>query len=41
MSRQAKKVFPLTAVLLGAKDTYPALYRGLFGRDPKSLPPKF
>jgi flavin-dependent thymidylate synthase len=39
MSALAKKVFPITARLLGGKDSYPALYRKLFGRLPKMQPP--
>jgi flavin-dependent thymidylate synthase len=41
MSRLAKKEFPVTTILLGAKDAYPALYQKVFGRKPKLLPPKF
>ncbi|MBC7360814.1 MAG: FAD-dependent thymidylate synthase [Candidatus Aminicenantes bacterium] len=39
MSAIARKVFPITAALLGGKDAYPALYQKLFGRAPKMLPP--
>ena len=39
MSALAKKVFPVTARLLGGKDSYPELYKKLFGRLPKMLPP--
>lgn len=39
MSALARKVFPITASLLGGKDAYPELYRKLFGRLPKMQPP--
>ncbi|HPP24290.1 MAG TPA: FAD-dependent thymidylate synthase [Candidatus Saccharicenans sp.] len=39
MSALAKKVFPLAARLLGGKDSYPELYKKLFGRLPKMPPP--
>ncbi len=39
MSSLAKKVFPLTARLLGGKDSYPELYKKLFGQPPKMQPP--
>jgi thymidylate synthase ThyX len=39
MSSLAKKVFPLTARLLGGKDSYPELYKKLFGQLPKMQPP--
>ena len=39
MSALAKKVFPLAASLLGGKDSYPELYKKLFGRLPKMQPP--
>ncbi|MGC8892695.1 MAG: FAD-dependent thymidylate synthase [Candidatus Saccharicenans sp.] len=39
MSAVARRVFPITAALLGGKDAYPALYQKLFGRAPKMLPP--
>jgi hypothetical protein len=39
MSALAKKVFPVTARLLGGKDSYPELYKKLFGRLPKMPPP--
>ncbi len=40
MSRQAKKAMPLAALLLGAKDAYPGLYRRIFGAPPAAVPPK-
>lgn len=39
MSALARRVFPLTARLLGGKDSYPQLYKKLFGRQPKMMPP--
>jgi len=39
MSALAKKVFPVTARLLGGKDSYPELYKKLFGRLPRMQPP--
>jgi flavin-dependent thymidylate synthase len=39
MSSLAKKVMPLSCVLLGGKDRYPALYERVFGRPPRLLPP--
>jgi len=38
MSALAKKVFPVTARLLSGKDSYPELYKKLFGRLPKMQP---
>jgi flavin-dependent thymidylate synthase len=40
MTRSAKKAMPLTGVLLGGKEDYPRLYRRLFGRPPKTIPPR-
>jgi flavin-dependent thymidylate synthase len=40
MSRLAKKVMPLTFLLLGGKDNYPEIYARIFGRRPKLAPPK-
>jgi flavin-dependent thymidylate synthase len=40
MSRQAKKVMPLTCLLLGGKDAYPEIYAAVFGHRPKIVPPK-
>ncbi len=40
MSRLAKKVMPLTCLLLGGKDAYPEVYAAVFGRPPKTAPPQ-
>jgi thymidylate synthase ThyX len=40
MSQKAKEVMPLTFLLIGAKDTYPKIYREIFGKAPKLVPPK-
>ncbi|MBD3413961.1 MAG: thymidylate synthase (FAD) [Candidatus Aminicenantes bacterium] len=39
MSEQAKKVMPLTMMLIGGKDQYPEIYKSVFGRSPKLKPP--
>ena len=39
MSSLAKKVMPLTCLLLGGKDVYPEIYRRIFGRPPAMTPP--
>jgi thymidylate synthase ThyX len=39
MSALAKKVMPLTCLLLGGKDLYPETYRRVFGRPPAMTPP--
>jgi len=39
MSFLAKKVMPLTCLLLGGKDAYPEIYRRVFGRRPAMTPP--
>jgi hypothetical protein len=39
MSALAKKVMPLTCLLLGGKDFYPEIYRRVFGRTPRMIPP--
>jgi len=39
MSALARRVMPLAGLLLGGKDAYPSLYRRVFGRPPKRLPP--
>lgn len=36
----AKEAMPLTFLLIGAKDRYPDIYKKLFGRLPKAIPPK-
>ncbi len=40
MSRLAKKVMPLTCLLLGGKDAYAEIYAKVFGRLPKMIPPE-
>ncbi len=35
MSKLAKKVMPITTLLLGGKSDYPKIYSNLFGKDPK------
>jgi thymidylate synthase ThyX len=40
MSQLAKGVMPLTFLLIGAKDSYPEIYRELFHKLPKMSPPK-
>ena len=39
MSRLARKAMPLSCLLLGGKDAYPEIYRRVFGRRPKMVPP--
>ena len=39
MTRQAKKVMPLACSLIGGKDAYPEIYKGMFGKFPKLSPP--
>jgi flavin-dependent thymidylate synthase len=39
MSRLAKRVMPLTCLMLGGKDAYPEIYAKVFGRPPKMEPP--
>lgn len=41
MSVLAKKVMPLTCLLIGGKDAYPQIYQNVFGRPPKLKPPEF
>lgn len=41
LTRRARRVFPLSGMLLGGKDAYAVLYKKVFGREPKLLPPKF
>ncbi len=38
MTEQAKKVMPLTMLLIGGKDSYPENYSSIFGVKPKMLP---
>jgi len=40
MSKLAKEVMPLTFLLAGGKDTYPARYKDIFGKPPKLKPPE-
>ncbi|MDD5194764.1 MAG: FAD-dependent thymidylate synthase [Candidatus Omnitrophica bacterium] len=37
LTRQAKRVMPLTFSLVGGKDKYPELYQGIFGHPPKVI----
>ena len=39
MSRLAKRALPLSCLLLGGKDAYPEVYRRVFGRPPRMVPP--
>jgi thymidylate synthase ThyX len=39
MSCLAKKVMPLTCLLLGGKDSFSDMYKKVFGKTPKSTPP--
>jgi flavin-dependent thymidylate synthase len=41
MVELAREVMPLTFLLLGGKEDYPALYRRVFGKDPKFFPPHY
>jgi len=41
MSRLAREVMPLTCFLIGGKDTYPEVYKDVFGKSPKFFPPEF
>ncbi len=40
MSQLAKQTMPLTFLLLGGKDSYPEIYKKIFGEFPQSAPPK-
>ncbi len=40
MVEQAKYVMPLACSLIGGKDTYPEVYKRMFGKFPKLKPPK-
>jgi len=40
MSDLAKKVMPLTCLLIGGKDAYPDIYQNIFGCPPKLKPPE-
>lgn len=39
MTRLACQVMPLTLLLIGGKDAYPEIYRSVFGKSPRLLPP--
>ena len=41
IARLAREVMPLTFLLLAGKDCYPALYRKIFGKDPRFAPPAY
>jgi len=41
MSGLARRVMPLTGLLLGGKDAYPDLYERVFGERPSLAPPRF
>jgi len=40
MSKLAKKVMPLTMMLISGKDRYPEIYKKVYGVPPKLTPPK-
>lgn len=40
MTRLAKGVMPLTLLLIGGKDVYPEIYKKVYGKLPKLMPPK-
>ena len=40
MSRLARRVMPLSCLLLGGKDAYPDVYARVFGRAPRTAPPR-
>lgn len=39
MADEARAVMPLSLMLLGGKDLFPQVYKKVFGKDPKHLPP--
>ncbi len=39
ITRLAKKVMPLTFMMIGGKDAYPMIYRQIFGHEPQVMPP--
>ncbi len=41
MAELARKVMPLSFLLLGGKEDYPELYKDVFGKDPKFFPPRY
>ena len=40
MTKTARAVMPLTMLLIGGKDRFPAVYEELYGRPPKMMPPQ-
>jgi len=40
MTEKAREVMPLTCLLIGGKDKYPQIYKGIVGKDPKLLLPE-
>ncbi|MGD2294632.1 MAG: FAD-dependent thymidylate synthase [Candidatus Aminicenantes bacterium] len=40
MSELAGEVMPLTCLLIGGKDSYPEVYKSVFGTSPRAVPPK-
>ncbi|MFA4843372.1 MAG: FAD-dependent thymidylate synthase [Candidatus Margulisiibacteriota bacterium] len=40
LTQFARRVMPLTMLTIGGKDSYVAVYRQVFGREPKIAPPK-
>jgi len=40
MSKQAKRVMPLTCLLVGGKDSYPQRFEEVFGHPPRMKPPQ-
>ena len=41
MSDLARKEMPLSCLLLGGKEQFPALYQKVFGKPPKISPPQY
>ncbi|MBN1273840.1 MAG: FAD-dependent thymidylate synthase [Candidatus Aminicenantes bacterium] len=41
IGRLARKVMPLTCLLLGSKEDYPRLYKQVFGKEPHLKPPPY
>jgi flavin-dependent thymidylate synthase len=39
MTEAAQKIFPITLQLIGGKDKYPQIYKKVFGKEPKMMPP--
>lgn len=40
MTKVARAVMPLTMLLIGGKDRYAEIYQGVYGQQPKVVPPK-